>query len=333
MARKYAAVVAADRRYLPGVNGLLNSLEYYGNDLDFHFIYIPDGKGGVEKFVEEIKNDDFFADRFFPVTVQSLTQSGFPERVRTPFGHAESLLKFYRYLYVVERLSDYKAVVIFDADIQVVNNIMRYLDIVAETERLLVINNDYTNEEHDNYSGKYPPRELRRPPLMGGMFWSPRKHADLIRRMVEISGEKGTSDMISFNYMLIENDLMKEVILLPALFWLNHVHYQYAPLFLRVIGGKRYLALNKGGERIYSFHRRWWSAGEATKWIRDKRGLEREIAYHNFKLFFEMTKFLNLELRHVYCDPERWGTFPEISGVKKVFEGRQGIGHIQVSVG
>jgi len=60
---KYALVVTADERLLPGVHAMLNAMRYYGTEgVEFHYLYWPSKNG--YKFI-----DDMQASGFFPFLV------------------------------------------------------------------------------------------------------------------------------------------------------------------------------------------------------------------------------------------------------------------------
>lgn len=306
MARKYA-ILCTDSGYLPGINGMLNGLHYYNNDIDFHYVYKDSKHGALSQYIEDIKQDPWYADRIFATPYEELIKEGYPVGKDRPVWR----LKFFRYLYCVRRMQHYDAVAIFDADMIIVNNIMRYFDIAAETGRVLVPNNDYSGEEYDCYRGGY--KGASSPPLYcQPLFFQP-SNPDIVRafeRIPELAMEKDTSDMVAFNHTMIESKLIDELLLLPAATWLQ-VHYYFMQLAQRVVGGKKFLAFHRGGDRLYSFHRRWWHETDCRKkMLMPKTALGAAFAYNNVRLFWEFTRFFNLECRHKIDWNPKWGGWP-----------------------
>lgn len=306
MSRKYAIIIT-DSGYMGGVNGMLNGLWYYDNDVDFHYIYKDDKRGSLAKFMESVKSDPWFADRIYTTRYEELIKEGYPVGKDRPVWR----LKFYRYLYGIRRCQDYDAAVIFDADTIIVNNFMRYFDIAAETGRILVPNNDYSGEEFDCYRGGY--KGASSPPLYCMPLFFVPSNPDVVKafeRIPELAMERDTSDMVAFNHTMIESKLIDEILLLPAALWLQ-VHYYFVMLAARNVGGKKYLALHRGGDRLYSFHRRWWFETDCRKkMVMPKSAIGAAYAYNNVKLFWDFTRFFNLECRHKIEWNPRWGGFP-----------------------
>lgn len=314
MARKYAVIVT-DSGYTAGVHGMLNGLWYYDNDVDFHYIVKDNKYGGLKALMEDMKKDPWFADRIYVTPYEELIQEGYPVGKDRPVWR----LKFYRYLYGIRRCQHYDAAVIFDADTIFVNNFMRYFDIAAETGRILVPNNDYSGEEIDCYRGGY--KGASSPPLYCMPLFFVPSNPDVIKafnRIPELAMERDTSDMVAFNHSMIESKLIDELLLLPAVLWLQ-VHYYFVQLARRKVGGKQFLALHRGGDRLLSFHRRWWHETDCRKKIlMPKTPIGAAYAYNNVKLFWEFTRFFNLECRHkIEWDP-KWGTFPADVPVAKL---------------
>lgn len=307
MARKYAMIIT-DSGYWAGVNGMLNGLWYYNNDIDFHYIYKEDKQGRMGAFVEDMRKDPWFADRIYATNYEELIAEGYPA------GKDRAIwrLKFFRYLYGVRRCQHYDACVIFDADMIIVNNFMRYFDIAAETGRILVPNNDYSGQEIENFSGNY--KGAASPPLYCmPLFFDP-SNPEIVKafeRIPELAMERDTSDMVAFNHSMIESKLIYELLLLPATLWLQ-VHYYFVQLARRGVDGKHYIGLHRGGDRLFSFHRRWWHETDCRKkMLMPKTALGAACAYNNVRLFWEFTRFFNLECRHnIEWDP-KWGGWPE----------------------
>jgi hypothetical protein len=304
---KYAIVVT-DSGFIPGVNGMLNALEYYGIKADFYHIHSLNE--AVKDFVDELNNSKYF-DNYYSINIEDLKNDN---RYPSHDKKKESVwyLKMYRYLFAVYELTEYDAVAIFDADMQIVNDITDYFEIAAKTGRILMPNNDFSGNEYDDFNIESI-KGAASPPLHNmPLFFKPNEECKKIFSDIpKISLEGTWGDMTSINRSLIKHNKIKDVMVLPNTLWLQTFHYNIK-LYMRKIGGKRFLALSRCGDRLYSFHRRWWFSSICEKEIKEiKQYDSQQIGFNNIKLFWEMTRFFNLECGHKIKWNEKWGEFPK----------------------
>jgi hypothetical protein len=291
----------------PGVNGMLNALLYYGNNVEFHYLYM--GKP-AEEFANEVYESNFYTPGFIAVNINSLKEMDeFPIHPKP----AENVwyCKMYRYLYAIHVLNDYDAVAIFDADMQIVNKIMPFFGLAESSGKLLLPNNDYSNQEFDDCNADGI-RGAASPPLHNmPSFFKPSEWFDTMSLIPGISLELTLGDMSSMSHALLRTGRMPEIVAMPNAQWVIS-HYYNIKLFHRVIGGKRYLALHRNGDRIYTFHRKWWYSSVCKKFIEDVKEKEaQEIAYNNVRLFWEMTMFFNFNCEHKIKWSDKWGQWPD----------------------
>lgn len=303
---KYAIVVT-DTGMFPGVNGMLNALRYYGNDnIEFHYLFF--GKQ-AENFANEIVKANFYPN-FFPVSIEELkNKENFPHHPRE--GENVWYCKMYRYLYAIYNLFSYDAVSVFDADMQIVNDIMDFFVIADKTGKFLLPNNDYSGQEYDSYKEEAI-RGAASPPLHNmPCFFKPSLHCDFLKEIPKISLELTLGDMSSLSHSLIRTKAIDQIIPLPNAFWVLS-HFYNIKLFKRKINNKYFLAVHNSGDRINAFHRKWWYSSVCRKFIEDvKNKHDQNIALNNVKLFWEMTQFFNFECYHTIDWNDKWNSWPK----------------------
>lgn len=307
MDKKYA-IICTDTGMFPGVNGMLNALLYYGNKVEFHYLYLGQP---AREFADDIYDSGFYKPGFVATDIESLKgRQGYPMHPKA----SENVwyCKMYRYLYAINELKDYDAVAIFDADMQIVNNIMPFFGLAESSGKLLLPNNDYSNQEFDDCN-ENAIRGAASPPLHNmPSFFKPKMWDDVMVLIPDISLELTLGDMSSMSHALLRTGRMPEIVAMPNCLWVIS-HYYNIQLWHRVIRGKRFLALHRNGDRIYTFHRKWWYESVCRKFIEDvKSNPEQQIAYSNVRLFWEMTMFFNYNCeRKLSSWNPKWGGWPE----------------------
>jgi hypothetical protein len=297
------AIVVTDTGMIPGTNGMLNALDYYCNDIDFYYLHL--GRW-VEPYLEGWQKAFPY---FHPIKIADLQADGYPKHPRA--GENVWYCKMYRYLFAVRELKEYEAVSVFDADMQITNNIMIWFEIAAETGRLLLPNNDYSGQEYDQHNIEAI-RGAASPPLHNmPNFFDPEKFGWIMEQIPVESLAETLGDMSSLSRILIKTGEINRIMPLPNLFWIQSNFYS-VKLVKRIINGKWFLCHNKMGDRINSFHRRWWFESICRKKIgMPKEPVAKEFAKNNVRLFWEFTRHFNLSLKHkIKWDEKKWGGYP-----------------------
>ena len=290
---KYAIIMTATGDYLPGVNGTLNALRYYGysEDVEFHLLYSPSPE--MEDYCNAIKRRSVWPG-FVPVDINGLKAAGYshPERQK------RYMLHFYRWEYAVKELIDYDAVMIMDADELIVNNFEEWFEFAATTNRLIMTNNDRSRlEKEDLFKRMLENRESRGTALHSHpTFFRPAAHAGLIGDFIGHS--VGYSDQLNLSRALVRTGEIRGTFVMPCLLWLQNKSREVIRLCQREVAGKRYIALFDTGDRINMFHKPWWTCNAI-----DAEGRP-EITAHNIKLFYDFYKYFNTELDFII--PWEW---------------------------
>lgn len=221
---KYALVMTADSRLLPGVHAQLNAHKYYGfhDDVEFHLLYWPGPE--MEQFLSEMKDSGHYPN-FKPVNLlEYKLQEGPEEQGFKPVYY----LKFYRSLYA-SRMKGYDAVGFMDADMAVVGNLLPYFQLAHEADRICMVDWKYNQGRVD--SDWY----LTAPTIPGvhntsgcpydpcATFFTPKwsQYFDIIHKLGPILGKQGAknSEMPTMNCMICTLDLLEEIIRLPCIRW------------------------------------------------------------------------------------------------------------------
>jgi hypothetical protein len=290
---KYALIVT-DTGLFPGSNAMINAFPYYDIQAEFHYLY--KGKA-AQQFAEERKED------IVAVDIDELVKEYQVTHPRA--GESVWYCKMYRYLYAINHLIDYDAVMIIDADMVIVNDLTPFFLIADKTGKLVIPNNDYSSNEYDQWNIESL-KGASNPPLHNmPSFFKPKLWVEVMQRIPEISLEGTYGDMTSLSRSLIEQGKMnfRDLIVTPNALWVQS-HFCHIKLHRRSgLNGKEYLALNNiAGDRLNSFHRRWWMASVRRKFCEDIRhaAWAKEFGINNTNLFYWFTKFFNTDKQFKY---------------------------------
>lgn len=220
---KYALIMTADSRLLPGVHGMLNASVYYGfhNDIEFHLLYWP-GKE-MEQFISDMHKSGYYPN-FKPVNLlEYRDREGAEEQGFKPVYY----LKFYRSLYA-GRMKGYDAVGFMDADMAIVGDILPYFKLAHEADRICMVDWKYNQGRVD--SGWY----MDAPAIPGvhntsgcpydpcATFFPPSRWGDHFIKVHKLGAQVvKRSEMPTMNYMIIHDGLLEEIVRLPCIRWTN----------------------------------------------------------------------------------------------------------------
>jgi len=299
---KYAIVMSADAKYIAGVNGQLNACRYYGMEddgVEFHLIHsFPDSDGYIEK-----------AHSIFPNFVSTTVDDFMLESGRWKDGkkRSKSLMKWVRWWYPAERLADYDAICVMDADMQITNNFTHYFKMIARSNMLAVPKNDWSGAEWFSYDDRRamranPPmccvpflitgkRATEFFPLITEYALNPRKYHPEFR-----SKRVATGDMHPVNLILLQKGLIKDLFPLPSTLWAL-INVSHVKLVRRLIQGRRYIGIHDRGDLLNSFHRKFWAQRVCQRHMGGHRSpIGNIFGVNTTRVLWEHTKFFNTEL-------------------------------------
>lgn len=296
---KYAIVMTADAKYLPGVNGQLNAYRYYGMEddgVEFHLVHtFPDASGYIErahkifsKFVS-VKLDDF------------MIESG---RWEKPEKKGKSTMKYPRWWYPAERLADYDAICVLDADRQIVNNFTHHFDMIARSDMIGLAKNDFSGAEwfsqNDKRAMQANPAIYSNPYFITGkraakLFPLIPEYAENPQKYYPPYAKTTTGDMHPVNLTLLQTGMIKDLFPLPATQWV-FVNTSHVRLIRRVIGRRHYIGTHAKGDLLYTYHRMFWGKRTCERFMNGHTPIERVNGVSNTRLLWEFTKFFNTEL-------------------------------------
>jgi len=289
---KYALIVT-DTGLFPGSNAMINAFPYYDIQAEFHFLY--KGKA-AQQFAEERKED------IIAVNIDDLIKDYNVMHPRV--GESVWYCKMYRYLYAINNLIDYDAVCVIDADMCIVNDLYPWFEVADKTGRLVIPNNDYSSNEYDHYNIQSL-KGASSPPLHNmPSFFKPKLWVDVMKRIPEISLEGTYGDMTSLSRSLIEHDKMnfKDLLVTPNSLWVLS-HFCHCKLHKRRLNDRWFIGThNVAGDRLFSFHRRWWMASVRKRFVDDIKHADwaKEFGQNNTDIFHWFYKFFNTDKQHKY---------------------------------
>lgn len=282
---KHALIVAYSRAYLPALCGLLNSLDYYGHKgLDFHLLYTADLEGAISKI---LKAD--FNFRVIPVEAEPL------------FNPKQSIymnLMFIKYNYA-QRIEHYKSICHLDGDVLLLDSIMHYLHIAAETSLIPCAEFPHTEVDTEYYNVRAADWvECMFPLANFPVFYDPAKHLDMMKfcwaNMPEPDNEdrERNNEMYVFNKAVYDCGKLPYILHLPGNPWLGDKYLGHSPLSLSFASGKLQVR-DFVSDRVHLIHNKYWKEGhiEAEK----QRVGGNSNAFHNIGVIKQGIDFFTNE--------------------------------------
>ena len=316
---RFALVITSDERFLPGVNAMLNGFRYYKmdreGDIEIHLIHnIPDVSGYIDQAKKE------FGSFFHPVNITEYYQEHRSDYWKDQLKHTKSSMKFARWWYPVDKLFDYDAICILDADRIIVNNFRHVFDMIARSDMIGLAKNDWSDDEWFHYDDK---RAMEKnPPLYSNPYFITGKRAKelfpLIPEYAEnpnkyyppyVGRSNTTGDMHPVNLTIRQLDMIKDLYPLSATEWV-FVQNNHVRLEKRRVGREYYIGMHSKGDLLYSIHRRYWGQRMCERMMNGHTAQQFDNGVHNTKLIWDFYKFFNTEL-YLKID-WIWGDFPAI---------------------
>jgi len=275
---KYAVIMTATGDFKFGANAFLNSLDYYGNkELDYYLIndFEPD-------YIEKVRAFDF------PVIDVRINQLNYdiPSNKNVKGWKA----RFFRWKFATEIASKYDVLLIVDADMVCMNNIMQYFKIAKDTGYIIVVNNPIGYSlEHIQKNGIEGVRGAASPPVhCMPIFIDGKRYQKFLEKIWEngISGDLG--DMSTLFRTLYWEKLLGNLFRLPNALWIQTWWYHD---LIEKKGNYLYCA----NERMNMFHGKWWISKNYQKAEEIKESNLIDFGRKNIRLFFEQYKKFNTQ--------------------------------------
>ena len=311
---KYAIVVTADERFLPGVNAMLNGMKYYGLDesVEFHLVHtFPERSGYIQR-----------AQVAFGSFLRAVSLNDYYNEYRKEYWdaqlkHSKSSMKWARWWYPVDMLADYDAICILDADRIITSDFTRWFDMIARSDMIGLAGNDWSGAMWNSYDDKRA-MEANPPLYSNPYFITGRRAKELFPLIPEYAMDPqkyyppyqrpSTGDMHPVNLTLLQTGMIKDLYPLPATQWV-FVHNGHVLLTERHINGKKHIGMHKYGDILHTIHRRYWGQRMCARLMSGHTPQDKSNAINNTRLIWEFFKFFNTEL---YLQIEWiWGEFPE----------------------
>jgi hypothetical protein len=278
MDSKFALVVVCNSAYLPGLNAMLNALDYYDNcNLDVHIVFDKD----ISDYIQLIK------DRFC-FNVISYPLEGL-------FEHGNSSYYNYiwsKYLYVYKYVlpySGYKAMCFLDADCLVVNNLMDQFYITSRVDRIFLPSWTFTPIAKEDLLNAKTPQEVDHCLVMLPLgnhpfFFNPEMFGFLVKDIYDSRPNEFTNadrernhEMYFVNKIIYDLRCLPAVITLPGHTWVGDGSLGSTGYIPRTNAGKKYL-YNACGDRCNIIHNKFWKEGQAAGELERARYCSKEIA-------------------------------------------------------
>jgi len=277
---KYAVIMTATENLQIGANAFINSLDFYGNK-GFDFYLINDFDDEYFKDAKEL-NFPLFNIRFNDLGKDLKLSKN--KDVRGWKG------RFFRWLLAKDIGVEYDAILVVDADMFCLNNIMQYFKIAKDTGYIVMINNPIGYHiEGVREKGIGPIRGAQTPPVhCMPTFIDGKKHHDFLEDIWKNGLEGELGDMSTMFRVIFERNLWDNLFRLPNALWIQTWWYHD-------MIGKKMNTLYCANERMNMVHGRWWiaSVGRQAEDIKEKNLIG--FGRNNVRLFFEFYQKFNTQ--------------------------------------
>jgi hypothetical protein len=282
---KYALVISADINYLVGVNATINALDYYGNQIDLHFIHddLPDN------YWDSLKKSDL--NYRIVLHPHKEIVKKFLEEYPNSFQNRFQQWTYIKYWYMANLREDYDVVSCWDGDEILLNNITPWYDLVCGTRYMMAAYHAFHNWDHENYDERCFPSDTQ--PLWNApLICDPKKWYLLFLTMLKMEETTRWPDMLSFNRCMLALDKMKDVFLLDDCEWGTQYIY-FGMLYERRIGGKDMLVGGPTYFRVNTIHGKWCNKGFTQTLINKTDPVTAGKIINNVALIEKMHKKMN----------------------------------------
>ena len=277
---RYAIVWTTSNNYMPGTNGNLNALEFYGFQ-------------DVDPYV--LTHGDFLTDVYkkaFPLV--KFSAIGDLACIKEKGRAAGYYLRLADDILAIDLLDNYKVVLIWGGDSLIVNNFMDYFEIAEKSQKLILATNEHGYHSLDKLGLQWPYKHTWSVPYADAAFFVPQSKVAVLKRLVGYHHREGCqlSHMDALNYAVKEEGI--QVFAVPGEQWVTNVPYvrklQEAP-------GKR-ICFERSSTLINSFHRKYWNIGVCLNYLPVKGAEPYEtISRLNKLLFNRFYHYFNTQCR------------------------------------
>ncbi len=280
-----------------GANAFINGLDYHDNEVDFYLAGGPDDKLYIEeaKKVKDLKVNLNFVDLAELV-----------DKYPAPGKRGGWHVRFYRYKIAETIGRNYDAVMIVDADMLCVNNLMKWFEVAHGSGLIVLPNNSWgsTTEKVTELGIEFL-KGASSPPFHNmPMFIDCNKWHDFLHKVFEWGKVEDWGDMVQVSRTIYRENLLDQTLATPNNLWVVSSWY-YDMIKRGMRGGKRYFI--NAEEKINTIHRRWWMESVCAKFVGDiKEADNLARGRNNAKLFWEEYRWANTEHKIRVPFPHKW---------------------------
>jgi hypothetical protein len=271
---KYAMIWTTSLSYMPGTNGILNALEFYG---------FPES---IDRYVM-VWEDAGFSDKHeywsqWPSSVKPVPigQSFFPSM------EAGWYILFADIDLAIKLLDEYDVVLIWGADVCVVNDFSEYFDVCRKLDRMILGHNEQGIQSYNAMSKVEPYINTWDIPFADVPFFVPKSCKPILEDIMRMQATPGNtaSKMDGLNYAV--RDAGHKPFVVPGTLWVLNVTGSAS---VRMGNNQDLYFCN---QRMNAFHRKYWAAGLCRTYMGAN-----PTALHNHLVFNRMWNFLNRNCR------------------------------------
>jgi len=307
---KYALILTFNHAYVPGVNAILNGLDYYEHkDLDVHLVYGDKLSG---EYAEKVKVKFDFGVRSYPSEELSSIKD----------LHMGPMMKHAKYEYMQKIKDNYEAIGHMDSDSMVLSNLTHYFEIAAKTELILCPRNPHTAHWFERFFQEGLTDEeidklcQQAPNYNHPIFYNPAIYAKTMKYVMDNKVIKGNPrgiahvEIYAFIRALWKTGKLDKVHLLPGNLFLTSDLVGRTKLCIKEVLDKKYCII-PGQLQIKVSHNKFWKRGVAEAWLGNAKKTRTPEGYKllegNIAILKKFLRLFNYEwkvkLNEVYNGP------------------------------
>lgn len=268
---KYAMLWTTNLSYMPGTNGILNALEFYGfsKDIDKHILVWED---------DGFSNRSSYWDNWPDVKTSDIDQS-FWDYPKDAYWY----MVFSDIHYAIGLLEEYDVVLLWGADVCPLDNFEGMFKVCHKLDMMILGHNEQGNQTFNAMSKEKPYGHTWDVPYADIPFFIPKSQKKVLETVLDIQKDAGnkTDRMDGLNYSI--RDLSAPVFTVPGMLWVMNVT------------GKLKTWDNGNGmiyvwnQRMQSFHRKYWSPAFCKSYMTPHN----EVVKHNHIVFNRLWNLFN----------------------------------------
>lgn len=305
---KNALLVCANSAFQPGMNAMINAIDYYGSDIDLHVVVDPNLPA---EYLDSLRNNNLNYNlivRTLDEVIESM-EFVYPNYWQNEFQK----WAYFRYFYIAYYMTDnYDAVGMLDGDQIIVNDLTKWFQMVGQTDFMItgfhafhtVEMEEYCSTVMSNYEKDIGYKYRIEPLFNQPLICNPKLWAPFFKSLLDRLYETHEQDMDCVNKTLYYENLFRSVIALSPDAWIGNCVW-HSQIASKTILGKSIFFTLPAHERINTIHGKWYCPGFCQAQHRTHTGDKKMVEANIDKVFGFYIK-MNTGHKIIWDMPLNW---------------------------